>query len=126
MFTLYDDDNDKREIEDIDVVRHEYGGNRFAWDPQKALENEHKHSVSFELASEVFSDPYCITAFDPYPGETRMRIIGETAPDENGWPGPVLFVVYIELLYDEGEDPFYRIISARQAKEKERKQYYDY
>lgn len=37
MFTLYDDDNDKREIEDIDVVRHEYGGNRFAWDPQKAL-----------------------------------------------------------------------------------------
>jgi len=36
----------------------------FEWDAAKARENEAKHGVSFELATEVFEDPYFVLAAD--------------------------------------------------------------
>ena len=35
-----------------------YAGQRFRWDPEKALSNLKKHGIRFEQACEVFSDPF--------------------------------------------------------------------
>ena len=38
---------------------------RVEWDDQKAAENERKHGVTFEQATEVLADPLSITYSDP-------------------------------------------------------------
>ena len=39
----------------------------FEWDERKNGANKRKHGISFELAVEVFRDPFCITTFEMFP-----------------------------------------------------------
>jgi uncharacterized DUF497 family protein len=51
---------------------------KFEWDPAKAEANWKKHGVSFELAKEVFRDPFAIQRADERAdyAEERFVIIG--------------------------------------------------
>lgn len=72
-----------------------------------------KHKIRFEEACEVFLDPFVkYLGSEVVESETRDKIIGMT---EN-WQ--VLLVVYTERDSDT-----FRLISARRATSKERKQY---
>jgi len=91
-----------------------YRGQRFVWDSEKASGNTSKHGVSFEVACEVFFDPF-IRVEDASAGdEQREAAIGLT---EN-WT--LLFVVH---MLREGDT--IRIISARPATARERRNYED-
>ena len=86
---------------------------KFDWDDQKAATNKNKHGVSFEVAALVFLDNSRIEDLDirhSY-GEDRWRTIGTVSET-------VLYVVYTVR---DGDTT--RLISARYASEKERKQY---
>ncbi len=83
----------------------------YQWDPRKALSNLRKHNVSFADAVTVFSDDNSITIEDDFPGEERFVTIGLDTL------GRILVVVYN---YRENT---IRIISARKATSRERKQY---
>jgi hypothetical protein len=78
---------------------------RFEWDREKAKQNLEKHGVSFEDASEVFSDALAANVEDTTHSvdENRCIIIGQTSKRR------ILLVVYSE----RGES--LRIISARAA-----------
>ena len=84
----------------------------FEWDDDKAALNVEKHGVSFETASLVFNDPFCISIYDAEHSSYEDRFIAL------GRVGDVLFVVY--TLRESST----RIISARLATEKERRLYY--
>ena len=85
---------------------------RLTFDPAKAASDLKKHGVSFADAEGVLSDPLAITIEDPdAAGERRYIAI------ELGGAGELLVVVYTERNDD------YRLISARPATKKERKQY---
>jgi uncharacterized DUF497 family protein len=86
---------------------------KFEWDATKAIGNKTKHGVNFDLATRVFFDPCRIETHDQWEdyGEDRWATIGLVDP-------AVLYVVYTVR---DGDT--IRIISARKANEKERKQY---
>ena len=85
---------------------------RFQYDPDKAAANLEKHGVSFADAEGVFQDPLAVTVEDPdAEGEQRLVAVGL------GSAGELLVVVYTERR--DG----CRLISARRATRKERKQY---
>ena len=88
-------------------------GLSFEWDADKALANERKHGVSFEEASSVFADPLASTIFDPdhSDDEDRYLSLGQSSQ------GRLLVVSFT----DRGDS--IRIISARVASRRERKQY---
>lgn len=87
---------------------------RFRYDPAKAAANPRKHKVSFADAEGVFKDPLALTIEDPdAEGERRFVTLGL------GSAGELLVVVYSEPA-DEC-----RMISARRATRRERKQYED-
>jgi len=46
---------------------------QFDWDEAKAVGNLHKHGISFELASSVFSDPRILTIADLEHSELEER-----------------------------------------------------
>jgi len=83
------------------------------WDPTKSRQNFRKHSVHFADAVTVLDDPYAITIADSEsdPAEPRWVTLGADAQ------GRVLVVVYTY----RGED--LRLISARPAEPRERKEY---
>ena len=85
----------------------------FEWDQIKADENISKHSIGFEEAVTVFSDPNSLTIFDPDHSleENRYLDIGISCK------GRVLIVVYTERREK------IRIISCRKATAIERCQY---
>ena len=85
----------------------------FEWDDAKALENLKKHGVSFSEASTVFADPLSRTIPDPLHSEEEGRfvIVGESTLQH------ALIVVHTY----RGET--IRIISARSATARERKDY---
>lgn len=85
----------------------------YEWDSRKAKENLRKHRVSFEEAATVFLDPLALTFPDPDHSdeEDREITIGVTARHR------VVFVSHSQ----RGDR--IRIISARKATRKERKQY---
>jgi uncharacterized DUF497 family protein len=85
----------------------------FEWDADKARKNLKKHGVSFEEASTVFADPWSSTIEDPLHSieEDRFIILGESIRMR------ILVVVFTE----RGEK--LRLISARYASRRERKQY---
>ncbi len=87
----------------------------FKWDTKKAKENIKKHSVSFEEASTVFSDPNARMIFDTeHSGdEERFIILGISS---------ALRLLVVCHCYREN-DMIIRIISARKATRKEQKQY---
>lgn len=84
----------------------------FEWDEAKNETNFGKHGIDFDFAIGIF-EGFTIEDEDDRRdyGETRMRVIGETA-------GNVLLVVYTP------REPRLRIISARKARRDERKRYY--
>ena len=86
---------------------------QFTWDPGKAAANLSKHGVSFEDASTVFRNPLAKVLPDPTHSEQEQRslIIGHSAG------GSLLLVVFTET------DDRIRIISARNASARERREY---
>ena len=85
----------------------------FEWDQEKAKRNLKNHRVSFDEASTVFSDTMSLTMHDPLHSdeEDRYVIIG------NSHKNRLLVVVHVE------RGNRIRIISARKATRKEKKQY---
>ena len=88
-------------------------GITFEWDEEKAQINLKKHGVTFEEACSVFSSPLSLTIADPLHSdeEDRFVTLGESSS------GQLLVVVST----DRGETV--RIISARGATRRERKNY---
>jgi uncharacterized DUF497 family protein len=85
----------------------------YEWNAAKAKANAGKHGVSFEEASTVFLDPLAWTFYDPdhSVAEAREITIGYTVRHR------VIFVAHCRRADRT------RIISARKATRKERKQY---
>lgn len=85
----------------------------FEWDKRKEKSNITKHSVSFEIAATVFGDDLSITIADPLHSENEERyvIMGESIDRR------LLVVVFTE------RNNRIRIISAREATNKERSYY---
>ena len=85
----------------------------FEWDPDKAVANLEKHGVEFSEAMTLFGDPLEFMIVDPdhSEGECRFLSIGLSAT------GRLLVVAYTE------RERRTRIINAREATPKERKQY---
>lgn len=81
------------------------------WDPRKAEDNYRKHGVRFSEAATVLFDELAVTVEDTAIGEQRWVTIGESAE------GRLLVVVYTW----RGERV--RLISAREATSKERRNY---
>ena len=86
---------------------------RFSWDETKARKNLKKHGVSFDEASTVFFDSFAITIPDPdhSVNEYRLLTIGRSLS------GKLLVVAHTE------DDDLIRIINAREATRRERKDY---
>ncbi len=91
-----------------------YHGQRFAWDSEKASRNVGKHGVSFEVACQVFFDPFIRIEDASTAEEQREAATGLT----EDWT--LLFVVHI---LREGDS--IRIVSARPATAPERRFYED-
>ncbi len=85
----------------------------FEWDDEKASENLRKHDTSFSEASTVFADPLSRTISDPLHSEEeeRFAILGESGLQHT------LIVVHTY------RGDVIRIISARIATPRERKDY---
>lgn len=85
----------------------------FEWDPRKATSNLTKHGVSFEEAATVFGDPLGRILADPRHSweEERLVLLGFSRSKQ------LLAVMFV----DRGEA--IRIISARQATGRERRDY---
>jgi hypothetical protein len=90
----------------------------FSWDAPKAMRNRKKHGVPFEEAATTFADPNGLDWEDLEHAETEPRWKRLALSAE----GRVLLVVYtVRRLRNASET--IRIISARQASQKERKAY---
>jgi uncharacterized DUF497 family protein len=85
----------------------------FEWDEDKARKNLKKHGVSFEEASTIFGDPLSLTIPDPQHSEEEDRFV--TLGESNR----KRFLVVVST--DRGDA--IRIISARVATRRERKEY---
>jgi uncharacterized protein len=86
---------------------------KFDWSRSKARDNYAKHGVSFDMAKQVFKDPFAVEFLDDRQnyGEERFVIIGMA-------DGHVLFVAYTE------RSDVIRIISARRATKNEQEAYF--
>jgi uncharacterized DUF497 family protein len=86
----------------------------FTWDERKAAANYAKHGVTFEMARDVFKDPFAVDRLDDREnyGEERYTIIGMVE-------GHLLFVAYTM------RGDIIRIISARGAEPYEYRQYHE-
>jgi hypothetical protein len=93
-------------------IKHTLHNIDFEWDNQKALNNIHKHNITFKLACEAFFDPFvCYLNDEIVDGELRETIIGLTTH----WQ--LLYVV--SVLRDE----IIRTVSARLVTKVEREIY---
>ena len=84
---------------------------KYQWDKNKATSNLQKHGIEFADAISVFSDELAITIPDNRFDEERFVTIGM-----NGF-GRILVIVFTWRSED------IRLISARLAERRERKQY---
>jgi uncharacterized DUF497 family protein len=85
----------------------------FEWGPKKEKANLVKHSVSFREAMTVFGDPLELTIADPDHSDVEDRYLSIGMSSANR----LLIVSYTE------RDHSIRIINARAAVPRERKQY---
>ncbi|HYF48353.1 MAG TPA: BrnT family toxin [Planctomycetota bacterium] len=85
----------------------------FEWDAAKAAQNDRKHRVSFEEAATVFGDSLSLTIYDPEHSKDEDRFITIGLSDRQR----LLVVVHSD------RNDVVRIISARRATNRERKQY---
>ena len=65
---------------------------RWEWDAAKAAANLRKHGISFEIATQVFGDPYNLFDVDDHPDDDRSWIIGRPV----GASRLLLYVVYTD------------------------------
>jgi uncharacterized DUF497 family protein len=84
---------------------------RYQWDKNKADQNVRKHGVYFADAVSVFADDLALTIEDVCSGERRWVTLGRD-----------LFGRTLVVVYSWRGDEI-RIISARKADPKERRQY---
>ncbi len=94
------------------TVRHRLQGVAFEWDSAKAASNVLRHGVPFELACEVFFDPFVRVIDATEEDEGRDAAIGYTETES------LLYVVHVGC-----HEEVIRIISARPASRKERQLY---
>ena len=89
----------------------------FDWDSNKNLTNIEKHGISFEQAQEIFLDPLHLSILDERFSdfEERWITIGATESAE--------VIVVAHLYFVEEPEERIRIISARRATPRERRQY---
>lgn len=87
----------------------------FEWDDAKAESNKSKHGITFSEAMTVFGDPFAVTGCDPRHAddEDRFLTLGTSVV------GRLVVVSHT----DRGDS--IRIISAREATRRERKEYED-
>jgi len=87
---------------------------RFEWDEEKARLNEEKHGVTFDEATSCFRDVFAIESFDVdhSADEDRFALIGMSEKER---------IVVVAFTLRDGST--IRVISARQATRKERKEY---
>lgn len=90
----------------------------FEWDPAKAKQNTHKHKVSFQRAGTIFHDPHAISIPDEEHDQEEERWI-TIGKDSN----EIVLVVSHTFQGIDASSFSIRIISARKATKKERKQY---
>lgn len=90
---------------------------RFEWDQSKDEANQKKHDVSFAEAQEVFDDPLHMAILDHRFSyfEERWITIGQTKTRR--------VVVAANLYFDDEGEEVVRIISAREATSREKRQY---
>ena len=86
----------------------------FEWDNRKAAVNARKHAVTFEMARDVFNDPFAIDELDERADYGEPRFVTTGMVD-----GHLLFVSYTM----RGER--IRIISARGAEPHEQRRYHE-
>lgn len=93
-------------------------GLRFEWDERKNRANRAKHGISFEEARTVFYDDDARLLDDPEHSEAEERFIllGMSM---------ALRVLVVVHCYREGDDVI-RIVSARRATARERRDYEDF
>ena len=87
----------------------------FTWDIKKDEANAVKHGISFNVAITAFDDPFQLRAPDlkhSSPGEKRQWLIGEA---------DVGVLVIVFTIRQPGN--IFRVISARKANRRERRQY---
>ena len=87
----------------------------FEWDDAKSETNEAKHGVTFAEAMTVFADTLSATGYDPGHSDEEARFLTMGMSID----GRVLVVSHT----DRGD--VFRIISAREASRRERKDYED-
>jgi uncharacterized DUF497 family protein len=85
----------------------------FEWDAGKAASNLSKHGIDFAEAMTVFSDALEVMVPDPAHSAAELRFVSTGLSKA----GRILTVAYTE------RDRRIRIISARQATPRERRQY---
>ncbi len=89
---------------------------QFEWDDRKDRANFRKHGILFEVAQEVFDDPFCLTVADRMvEDEERFWTIGRIES--------LSVLVVVHTNYVQEEDEVVRIISARRASPRERRFY---
>lgn len=84
----------------------------FEWDTDKAANNLQKHGISFELATQVFTDRHASLTYD---------IEHSIEEDRYSLIGTVGNAILIQVIFTEQNT--IRIISARKADRKEQKRY---
>jgi uncharacterized DUF497 family protein len=110
--------------EKLNVIRLYYGM-RFEWDKDKNRANQKRHGgLSFESAALTFSDPGWVLLkdrVDEY-GEQRFHAIGSVflQPDR----AALLLVVHVYREERQNGEEIIRIISAREANQRERRIYF--
>jgi len=87
----------------------------FEWDEAKAASNEQRHDTTFTEAQTVFADPLSLTGHDPEHSDEEDRYVTMGT----AITGRLLVVVHM----DRGDRV--RIISAREATRRERRDYED-
>jgi uncharacterized protein len=85
----------------------------FEWDRQKAAANLAKHKLSFEDAAAVFGDPLGRIVADPRHSTEEERFV---------LPGVSQGMGLLAVMYTERDEAI-RIISARRATRRERRDY---
>ncbi len=90
---------------------------RFTWNRTKAISNQAKHRVSFEIAAYVFLDPFALSEQDRIEqGEYRWQTIGAVEGVR------ILVVAHTQQDGADGTTVIH-IISARRAVRPERRRY---
>lgn len=97
------------------TVHYRLSGASFEWDSVKAAANQLRHGIPFELASEVFFDPFLQIVDTQELGEARYAAIGCTKAQQ------LLFVVHLAR-----HEEITRIISARRPTTTERRLYEEF